>query len=49
MVELKVTLRFGLGVGRGADGEESAVVVGRRGDVSLVAAIVSGFVQSGVK
>lgn len=44
MVELKVTLRFGLGVSRGADGEESLLVVGRRGDVSLAAAIVGRFV-----
>lgn len=39
MVELKVTLRFGLvGVGRGAEAEEE-LVVGRRGEVSFVDAM----------
>lgn len=38
IVELKVTLRFGLaGVGRGAEEEE--LVVGRRGEVSFVDAM----------
>lgn len=39
MVELKVTLRFGLaGIGRGAEPEDG-LVVGRRGEVSFVDAM----------